>query len=302
MNEPSQNNLANDHEVNAPVHSVELADTFRADLELGLNITQGFPNIGSHHTSAFRDDSSGIGFLSLPPELRLKIYRYLFVMDSHLRIPEPIQIKRDRISSQPQSPQAAQRDPIVVKADSQFLRCCKTVYIEGLPVLYGENNFTTYYVGSFLEFTKTLSKSSLLTIRYLDLPRRFRETLHARQFRRLVNLRSLILERRMFLGPSNVNPIGPPESYTTVDPMVRIGQSPQELLNDFIHDMARRLPAAAIYLKVEIKILSATFLPDGTRTTHTVKALYSVTHQGVGAGLNVALISQELGVVATQSY
>jgi hypothetical protein len=62
------------------------------------------------------------GFCDLPPELRNKIYRHVFVVDNGFRFPVP--------SSK------------TVSCSSQFLRTCRLVHSEGCSVLYGENNFS----------------------------------------------------------------------------------------------------------------------------------------------------------------
>lgn len=61
-------------------------------------------------------------FTDLPPELRNKIYRHLFVRQQKLTIP-----------------QRSNMDGLSLSA--QFLRVCKTAYNEGCSILYGENTF-----------------------------------------------------------------------------------------------------------------------------------------------------------------
>ena len=60
-----------------------------------------------------------VGFLSLPPELRNKVYRLIFVADTDLRWGSPTNFCRS----------------------GQFLSTCRTVYSEGCSILYGENTF-----------------------------------------------------------------------------------------------------------------------------------------------------------------
>jgi hypothetical protein len=62
------------------------------------------------------------GFCDLPPELRNKIYRHVFVVDNGFRFP---------VSSSK-----------TVSCSAQFLRTCRLVHSEGCSVLYGENNFS----------------------------------------------------------------------------------------------------------------------------------------------------------------
>lgn len=65
------------------------------------------------------NSSSAIGFLNLPLEIRLRIYRKIFVTET------PIDF--------------ASREELC--RSSAFLRTCRTVYEEGRSVLYGENAF-----------------------------------------------------------------------------------------------------------------------------------------------------------------
>ncbi|KAF2201673.1 hypothetical protein GQ43DRAFT_28567 [Delitschia confertaspora ATCC 74209] len=59
------------------------------------------------------------GFTDLPPEIRNKIYRSLFVLDGDVRLLFPQNLC----------------------ASSAFLRTCKLVHNEGCSILYGENKF-----------------------------------------------------------------------------------------------------------------------------------------------------------------
>ncbi|KAJ4303728.1 hypothetical protein N0V90_002629 [Kalmusia sp. IMI 367209] len=60
-----------------------------------------------------------VGFTDLPPELRNKVYRHLFVTDEVLSFPCANHLCRT----------------------GQFLSTCRTVYSEGCSILYGENKF-----------------------------------------------------------------------------------------------------------------------------------------------------------------
>lgn len=60
-----------------------------------------------------------VGFTNLPPELRNKIYRLIFVAETDLRWSHPTNFCRS----------------------GQFLSTCRTVHSEGCSVLYGENVF-----------------------------------------------------------------------------------------------------------------------------------------------------------------
>lgn len=62
-------------------------------------------------------ETSKTSFLSFPPELRLKVYRNLFVVDKAW----------------------ADRRFLQTALSSQLLRTCNLILLEGRPVLYGEN-------------------------------------------------------------------------------------------------------------------------------------------------------------------
>lgn len=62
------------------------------------------------------------GFCDLPPELRNKIYRHVFVVGNGFGFPVPTSK--------------------TVSCSSQFLRTCRLIHSEGCSVLYGENNFS----------------------------------------------------------------------------------------------------------------------------------------------------------------
>lgn len=96
-------------------------------------------------------------FLTLPAEIRLRIYRYLFIKDfdgreefessgdSTVLMPAPYVIKHhhDRNGGS-----KACKDQLHLRGwsrSSQFLQCCRTIALEARPVLYGEN---TFYVDS----------------------------------------------------------------------------------------------------------------------------------------------------------
>ncbi|RDI81437.1 Mannan endo-1,6-alpha-mannosidase [Venturia inaequalis] len=77
------------------------------------------------------------GLLDLPPELRVKIYRSLFIVDKFIfDMRDDLQLRnlrrRDGTRRRVLNPN---------NADSQLLRTCKLVLHEGLPILWGENIF-----------------------------------------------------------------------------------------------------------------------------------------------------------------
>jgi hypothetical protein len=92
-----------------------------------------------------------IPFLALPPEIRIRIYRFLFVGgydggdkfdssgDNEVLMPARHVIKHnmDRFSHDPSNHSYSRG----WQRSSQFLRCCRTCVLEGRPILYGENTF-----------------------------------------------------------------------------------------------------------------------------------------------------------------
>jgi hypothetical protein len=85
--------------------------------------------------------TSGISLLDIPPELRLKVYRNLFVVGKvrHFRMDtnNAGYYSTRRAGVNIYRLQEASR----VEVSSQLLRTCKGVFLEGLSVIYGENTF-----------------------------------------------------------------------------------------------------------------------------------------------------------------
>jgi hypothetical protein len=100
-------------------------------------------------------DSEGFPFLEPLPELRVKVYRNLFVSEENVKIRQ-----KESLSG-------------------QFLRTCRIVRDEALPILYGENsiNHSAYFL------PRKIGKSNMELIKHLlwrgeEIPRCW-DTIHA---------------------------------------------------------------------------------------------------------------------------
>jgi hypothetical protein len=89
-------------------------------------------------------DSSKMGFLKLPPELRNKVYQLAFKDKAKFDFTTPTNFKHS----------------------SAFLRSCKQVYEEGRTILYGEN---TFYFGRNKEMRRPFWAGERKEIGYKDL-------------------------------------------------------------------------------------------------------------------------------------
>ncbi|KAI7622971.1 hypothetical protein KC343_g439 [Hortaea werneckii] len=83
-------------------------------------------------------DQSASALLSLPPELRNEIWRYLLVL--HPSSPSPNSNAIDRKPPPPPSPPASGQPHIC----ANVLRTCKQASTEATPILYGENTFNAH--------------------------------------------------------------------------------------------------------------------------------------------------------------
>jgi hypothetical protein len=92
-------------------------------------------------------ETSRLGFADLPPELRIKVYRNLFVS-------ELIWLGRLNLA-----------------LSSQLLRCSKTCLVEGRPILYRENTFYAVRPREIPRFlgTRTSPGPDPLAIKRLDI-------------------------------------------------------------------------------------------------------------------------------------
>ncbi|KAF6233359.1 hypothetical protein HO173_008291 [Letharia columbiana] len=88
-------------------------------------------------------------FLSLPPELRLQIYRYLLCHSSWIQA-RTFETPRWPIINRAQKllPDCEREALRVFSLESAVLRTCRTVYSEAKPVLYGQNTFLYSCVAS----------------------------------------------------------------------------------------------------------------------------------------------------------
>ncbi|KAL8784091.1 MAG: hypothetical protein Q9195_009182 [Heterodermia aff. obscurata] len=81
-------------------------------------------------------------FCTIPAELRMLIYRELFISKSGGKVEQPHKLLKKKKSSLIHRHRTAMecfiRDPHI---DSSILRTCRRVYEEGLPILYGDNVF-----------------------------------------------------------------------------------------------------------------------------------------------------------------
>ncbi|KAF2435779.1 hypothetical protein EJ08DRAFT_645467 [Tothia fuscella] len=119
--------------------------------------------------------ATGLGFMDLPPELRQKIYRYLFVIGKvdfvrmavngrghytrETPLPGMIHVRWD--------PPKGSR----IRATTQLLRTCKTVFAEALPIFYGENTFIVDIHDSSAQgqFGKAIGKKARALIKHIRL-------------------------------------------------------------------------------------------------------------------------------------
>lgn len=116
----------------------------------------------------------------LPIELRTEIYNNLWRFEDALVVPQAIYTKRAsetravRTRSQVTKTEDAtvhshwKNCAHIVSASSQFLRCSKQVYNEGLVILYGDK-FNAGYINSFPDFAKKVGQFSFRYIRHLEL-------------------------------------------------------------------------------------------------------------------------------------
>jgi hypothetical protein len=99
-----------------------------------------------------------LGFLDLPAELRLKIYRSCYVVDT-VTLPREVLAK----------PRKDFTFGFGIQASSQLLRSCMTCLREGIEILYGENAFLAPSPFGIRRFITTISPNSLVHIKHLTL-------------------------------------------------------------------------------------------------------------------------------------
>ncbi|KAF2435778.1 hypothetical protein EJ08DRAFT_288705 [Tothia fuscella] len=87
----------------------------------------------------------GVTFFDIPPELRIKVYRNLFVVGEVDFASMATNTKGHYTKNyhEPTSTQSSSRPRpnLKIEASSQVLWTCKALSFEGLPILYGENPF-----------------------------------------------------------------------------------------------------------------------------------------------------------------
>lgn len=111
-------------------------------------------------------------FLDLPPKLRPKIYRNLFVLETTTLEYHLSPLERIAYNKKLKASRTTTADPIVQFINSnavspQLLVTCKLCLHEGLPVLYGENEliFEKYSdLQYFIKLWSLKAKASIKTI------------------------------------------------------------------------------------------------------------------------------------------
>jgi hypothetical protein len=157
-----------------------------------------------------------ISFLSLPPEIRLRIYRFLFIKgfdgrddfdssgDSEVLMPAPYVVKHNRdMTSQASNDQPHLRG---WRRSSQFLRCCRACALEGRPILYGENTFYVDAPSAISFFVRQMtSNSAKIWLHHLTLSdswTRYSKSNHQRHIHEIQTLHALkTLRINMLLRP-----------------------------------------------------------------------------------------------------
>ncbi|KAF2435789.1 hypothetical protein EJ08DRAFT_289313 [Tothia fuscella] len=116
---------------------------------------------------ADKTSSTGLGLQSLPLELRLKIYRNLFIVGNvdftRMHLVKGHFAKNDRLATE------SGETFMAVSATLQFLRVCKSVYAEGIPILYGENTYalTIHYAVRDIHLREAIGPGAMTTIKHL---------------------------------------------------------------------------------------------------------------------------------------
>ncbi|KAI9840635.1 MAG: hypothetical protein M1837_001404 [Sclerophora amabilis] len=108
-------------------------------------------------------ESSGFRFEGLPPEVRMMIYKCLFVKEDDIR---PLS-HEDRYMEEPGSAQ-----PPNLSSALSFLRTSRRINAEASAVLYGQNRFLIYgddYGEVMLLFLQTIGKQNRHAIRNVEL-------------------------------------------------------------------------------------------------------------------------------------
>ena len=107
------------------------------------------------------------GFLSFPPEVRLKIYNYLFISDGPVeKVQVDIGKKLQGGKTIAEGSKCAKRRHCACLS-SRFLQTCSTVKIEALPILLGFNTFHLDKAGDINNIKEIIPPSSYKLIQHL---------------------------------------------------------------------------------------------------------------------------------------
>ena len=92
-------------------------------------------------------------FAKLPVELRIAVYKHLLVSELEGRLLQPNELISENASKFRFKEFAYRANGLPGPGiDSTFLRCCRRIYDEALPVLYGDNIFKFCYADEIREF------------------------------------------------------------------------------------------------------------------------------------------------------
>ncbi|KAL8784092.1 MAG: hypothetical protein Q9195_009183 [Heterodermia aff. obscurata] len=106
----------------------------------------------SSQTSKNQQDKSPL-FATLPAELRIQLYRHLLVSKLGGRILRPNKLIEENARNLRFTKNAKrQNGQRSLGIDSTFLRCCRRIYEEALPILYGDNIFKFFQEEEVREF------------------------------------------------------------------------------------------------------------------------------------------------------
>ena len=114
----------------------------------------------------------GFDLFLLPPELRLKVWRFVFVGDAKQEGNNVVTLSNKFSQDQPLSSQPVKP----LRLSSQILRTSSAVYKEALPILYGSHVFTANSYDVLVSAVKSFGTHAQLHIRHVgivhhDLPR-----------------------------------------------------------------------------------------------------------------------------------
>jgi hypothetical protein len=190
-------------------------------------------------------------FLGLALELRFKIYKYLLVFESGIRLGLPAEMRRgtETLSLDTERGVVRARRGLgegKAGASVQLLYCSKQIYHEAIDILYKDNVFSANFATSFLPFSKLFKQPTLDTFRALGTIHHVRLDLemfnlqrYGRQFSHLENLKTVTLTRVTVACAFRAAIMQPP-TYTEQQLVAVFGRTPVSCINDFVKDLARR--------------------------------------------------------------